>query len=99
MSKKYFYIQDTQRYDGNAIVLWNAAKRIYTSNVAEASFYDEEEAMKIVAGRSTYVAVPLEDVKAATVKVVMAAELRRRQEEKAVGQSETELQPDPPQPS
>lgn len=87
--KKYFYIQDTQKYDGNAILLWNAAKSAYTSNVAEASFYGEEEALKIVAGRTTYVAIPMEDIKSASIKVVMAFDLRRLQEEKAGGRVAT----------
>lgn len=99
MNKKYFYLQDTQKYDGNAIMLWNAAKQTYTSNVAEASFYGEEEVMKIVAGRTTYVAVPMEDIKAASIKVVMASTLRRLQEEKAVGEVVAELMPEPPQSS
>jgi hypothetical protein len=99
MSQKYFYIQDTQRYDGNAIMLWCPSKRMYSSNVSDAAYYSEEEAAKIIGGRTTYVAVPLEDIKAAAIRVVMASDLRRMQEEKSEGRMPVELAPEAPKSS
>jgi len=48
-----YYIQDSRNYVGNCVLFWAIDRHGYTTDIAKAGLYSEEEAIAICKNRST----------------------------------------------
>ncbi len=54
--EKYYYIQDSRNYIGNAMLFWRKESSGYTTNIDEAEIYNKEQAERICRNRKTDIA-------------------------------------------
>ena len=75
---KYYYVQDSRSYVGNAILWWAIDGKGYVTDPAKAHKYSWEEIQTFIGGRSTDIIWEAEHVEGAIKKYVDAQYLDRK---------------------